>query len=352
MNKRVTSVDVARLAGVSQSAVSRAFSAGSSVSKRTRDKVLAAARELGYKPNALARSLITRRSNMIGVVMGEITNPFYPEVLKALTEKLQAQGLRLMLFSIPEGQDVDDVLPQVLEYRVDGLVITSASLSSAMARECAQLGTPVVLFNRNVRDRAANAVCCDNVEGGRLVANLLLDGGARRPAMITGRPDTSTSADREKGYCGRLEERGVGAPARECGHFTYQGGYAAALRLLAATPRPDAIFCANDIMALGALDASRVELGLRVPEEVSIIGFDDISPAAWPSHNLTTVRQRINKMIDTTVDMLSARIGRPDLPGETSLVPGTLMVRGTCRLPDDPGVYGWPVVDCRRKEET
>ena len=333
--KKVTSFDVARVAGVSQSAVSRAFTEGGSVSPATRKKVLDAARKLGYTPNAIARSLITHRTDMIGMVMGDVTNPFYPEVLQAFSVSFQEAGRRMMLFTVPPGGSIDDALPQALQYRVDGLIVTSATLSSEMIAECTRLGTPVVLFNRNIRNTEINSVSCDNVEGGRFIANLLLDSGHDRCAFIAGVEDTSTNVDRERGFTDRLSERGMEPPLREVGHYTYDGGYQAAIRLLSRDDRPDALFCANDITALGAIDAARREMGLRVPEDVSIIGFDDIPAAAWPSHDLTTVRQRINLMVEEAIDILFAHIDDPALPAVTRLIPGDFIARGTVRLPSN-----------------
>lgn len=331
--EKVTSFDVARVAGVSQSAVSRTYTEGASVSQGTRAKVLAAARKLGYSPNAIARSLITHKTDMIGMVMGDVTNPFYPEVLQTFLVSFQKAGRRLMLFSVPPGGSIDDALPQALQYRVDGLIVTSASLSSEMIAECTRLGTPVVLFNRNIRNAEVNSVSCDNVEGGRFIADLFLDAEHHSCAYIAGVEDTSTNVDRERGFTDRLSERGMGPPLRDVGNYTYAGGFEAAVRLLSGEARPDAIFCANDITALGAVDAARGKLGLRVPEDVSIIGFDDIPPAAWPSHDLTTVRQRINLMVDEAVSILLARIDDPTLPMITRLIPGDFIARGTVRLP-------------------
>lgn len=344
MHKKATSLDVAKLAGVSQSAVSRTFTAGSQVSEKMRQKVLAAAEQLGYKPNAIARSLITRRSQMIGVVMGDITNPFYPEVLRALTDKLQSAGLRLMLFTVAQDQVVDDLLPRVMEYQLDGLIITSATISSEGIEECLKQRMPVVLFNRYVRGSRANAVCCDNVEGGRIIANLMLDAGLERLAIVTGSSDTSTSLDRESGFCSRVEERMLTPPLRVEGDFSYEGGVAAARALLAdAAQRPDGVFCANDIMAIGFMETARNEFGLRLPEDLSVVGFDDISAASWPSFVLTTARQRIHAMLDATLEILNQGIDNPDNPPVVQLVPGILMLRSSCRLPTKVDGYGWEV---------
>ncbi len=327
----VTSHDVARMAGVSQSTVSRTFSQSDRVSPETRGRVLAAADELGYQPSAIARSLRTQQTNIVGIVMADITSPFYPYVLEKFTARLQESGRRVLLFNAPPNEEIDEIMPLVQAYRVDALIITSATLSSAMADEFMQQGTPVILFNRYVLGSSASSVCCDNVEGGRLAVNVLLDSGHERLAYIAGTVNTSTNADREKGFFDRLRERGVTNALRAQGAYTYESGYNAALDLLNRAAPPDAIFCANDIMAMGAIDAAQRTLGLTVPDDVSIMGFDDIPAARWAAYNLTTIRQGVNRMIDTTLDMLYERIGDPSLPSRLTLIPGELMIRGSVR---------------------
>jgi len=329
--RRVSSVDVARAAKVSQSTVSRVFTPGVPVSDAARAKVLSAARKLGYRPDAIARSLITRHTNIIGIVMADITNPFYPNVLDQFTNCLQARGKQTLLFNASPGRDVDETLPQVLQYRVDAIIITSATLSSVMADECARLGTPVILFNRYVPHSKASAVCCDNVAGGRMVADLLLDAGHKRIAYIAGRANTSTNVDREKGFGARLRERGVAECLREPGEYTHESGYQAACRLLTRADPPDAIFAANDIMAMGVLDAAR-ELGVCVPDQLSVIGFDGIPAGAWQAYSLTTIRQPVEEMIAATINLVDARIEKPDAKPVIKMIPGALVKRNSARL--------------------
>jgi DNA-binding LacI/PurR family transcriptional regulator len=332
VTKRATSVDVARLAGVSQSTVSRTFSLDTRIAPETRAKVLAAAEQLGYAPNAIARSLSTNRTNIIGIVMANITNPFYPYVLEQFIAQLQQTGRQALLFTPGPNQDVDDVLPLALQYRVDGLIITSATVSSEMADEFSRQGTPVVLFNRYVLGANVSAVCCDNAEGGRFVANLLLDAGHKRLGYIAGSGDTSTNIDRERGFTDRLHERGVSHVLRAQGTYSYESGYESALQLLRGSTPPDALFCANDITAMGAIDAARFELGLSVPNDLTVIGFDDIPPAAWPVYSLTTIRQPVKRMIAKTLQLLFERIEQPDTPPVLELIPGELIRRSSARL--------------------
>jgi DNA-binding LacI/PurR family transcriptional regulator len=268
-----------------------------------RQKVMDAALALGYQPNVIARSLSTRRSNIVGIVMASMTNPFYPELLEQLTRALQQVGLQTLLFHAPPGEDVDSQLPLLLQYQVDAVIIASATVSSAMARDWTATGRPAILFNRTVPGAGVTTVACDNEAGGRAVADLLVGLGRRRIAYVAGRADTSTNADRERGFTERLHEHGVRLHARAGGEeYGYEYGYAATLDL--APFAPDAIFYANDITALGGMDALRQKLGLTIPEDVAVVGFDDIQMASWPSYGLTTVRQPISAMIDATVACL------------------------------------------------
>ncbi|MCP5098066.1 MAG: substrate-binding domain-containing protein [Chloroflexi bacterium] len=329
--KAPTSIDVAKHAGVSQPTVSRAFDPNSSVAPQTRERVLKAANDLGYKPNVIARSLSTQRSNIVGLVMANIANSlFYPNVLEKITNRLQRIGKQVLLFNVPLDKPVDDFLPRVLGYQVDGLIITSTTPSNEIADECTRNGTPVILLNRYVEGSSANSVCCDNINGGQLVADAFMNANHARIAYIGGPPNTSTNMRREEGFIGRLKERGYGDVLHETGAFTYKSGQDAARRLLALDTPPDAIFCAADIMALGALDVARYEFGLSVPDQLSIIGFDDIPIASWPVYNLTTIRQPIDKMIDAALELLDKN---DDViaTGQYKLLPGELVVRGSAK---------------------
>ena len=163
------------------------------------------------------------------------------------------------------------------------------------------------------------------------MADLLLDRGHQRIAYIAGGLNSSTNIDREKGFTEQLQARGVQNLLREQASYTYQSGNDAAKRLLQQKLPPDAIFCANDIMALGALDAARFEMGINVPDELSVIGFDDIPAASWPTYSLTTIRQRVNLMIDTTVELLIERLASPQVEPVLKLIPGILVERGSVR---------------------
>jgi DNA-binding LacI/PurR family transcriptional regulator len=305
-------IDVARLAGVSQAAVSRAFTPGASVSDETRAKVMAAVDELGYRPNVIARSLVQSSTNIIGLVARRFTAPFYAHIVEKFTRALQERGYWVLFLNIDQGDELDYALPAALQYQVDGLIITSATLSSHQAEECARAGTPVVLFNRYVADGHTHLVSCDHCKGGRMVADALLDTGHKRLAYIAGEEESSTNRDREVGFLDRLKERGYELSLREsAGDYNYEKGYSAAERLFNTASPPDAVFCADDTIAMATMDFARYKLNLRIPEDLSVVGFDDIPPTGRINYELTTVRQPFNRLVDSTVDVLIDAINTP-----------------------------------------
>ncbi|MCU0789905.1 MAG: substrate-binding domain-containing protein, partial [Nitratireductor sp.] len=241
---RVTSFDVAALAGVSQSAVSRAFTPGSSIAEDKRQRILDAARKLNYVPNSIASSLTTKRTNIVAVILGNLGNPFYVHVLREFIEELQARGRQILTFTVENGADSDDALMRVLRYQVDGIILTSAQLSTRMTSICHDRGIPIVLFNRYIPGSDASGVRCDNVGGGRLMAEAFLAAGARTFAMIKGDPKGTTSQDRVRGFTERLLEGGIRRQdiTELEGQSIYDGAFNAVLRHYrdALQPLPDA----------------------------------------------------------------------------------------------------------------
>lgn len=332
--ERVTSLEVARLAGVSQSAVSRVFTPGASASKKTVEKVRAAATELGYRPNVLARAMVSGRSRIIGLVVAYLENQFYPEALEKLSNALQEQGYHVLVFMASNDDDAtQSVIDELLDYQVDGIIIASVGLSNDMTARCEAAGIPIVLFNRQQDDDRLSGVSSDNVAGGRKLAEFLIKGGHNRIAHITGWEGASTQRDREAGFLLGLSEGGQSLFARANGNFHYAQAQDAARTLFAGDDRPDAVFVANDHMAFAVMDVLRFELGMRIPEDVSVVAYDDVTLAAWPSYDLTTVRQPLNRMIEETVKTLLTRIDKPKTPARRVALDGPLIVRGSARVP-------------------
>ncbi|MFO1176290.1 MAG: LacI family DNA-binding transcriptional regulator [Paracoccaceae bacterium] len=336
--KTATSYDVARLAGVSQSAVSRAFSPGASIAKATRDRVLVAAEELGYQPNAIARSMSSARnepqqkSGMVGLIVTRMQDPFFAHTVAGLSRTIQARGWQILLFTVESQDEVDAALETLMRFKIDGVLILSAILSERMADSCRAAGIPVILYNRSSGDLGVTSVQVENREGGRVAADFLLEVGHERIAFLAGDDSDTTSRQREEGFVNRLGEAGRTLFLREAGDYTFASGREAGLRLFSRQERPDAVFCASDVMALGVLHAARHELGLEPPRDFSLIGFDDIPAADWPGHQLTTIRQPINRMIHAAVEALVGMMENPEQPAQTQRFPGTLILRASCRL--------------------
>ncbi|MGH8844119.1 MAG: LacI family DNA-binding transcriptional regulator [Advenella sp.] len=329
--------DVADLAQVSQSAVSRTFTPGASVSESTRNKVLAAAQRLGYRPNALARSLITRQSRIVALVMSYLENQFYPLVIEKLSQKLQKQGYHVLMFIADIDEGADGVLADILQYQVEGIVMASTMLSPTLAKSCSDLGVPVVQFNRisdlgGLTRYATSSVTSDNAAGGRLAAELLVARGYKRIAFLAGLEDSSTSLERERGFKEALADLGTSVFYRDTGHYSFDGAEDAVRLLFAHADPPDAVFVANDHMAIAAMDVLRLEFGLRVPEDVGVIGFDDVSQASWGAYQLTTICQQVEPMVDATVELLLEQM-RGEVRAREIVIPCMLVERKTVRPP-------------------
>ncbi|WP_299504126.1 LacI family DNA-binding transcriptional regulator [uncultured Roseobacter sp.] len=332
---KVTSVEVAERAGVSRSAVSRVFTPGASVSKSTAEKVRKAAAQLGYRPNVLARSLITGRSRIIGLVVAYLENQFYPEAIERLSKALQAEGYHVLVFMASNDHAATQtVIDELLDYQVDAIIAASVGLSSDLTKRCEGLGIPIVLFNRHQYDERLTSVTSDNVAGGHKLAEFLVAGGHKRIAHIAGWEDASTQIDREAGFMAGLKEAGVSLFARGIGNFNFETAQNAARRMFGAQERPDAVFVANDHMAFAVMDVLRFELGLRVPEDVSVVGYDDVTLSHWPSYDLTTVRQPANRMVAATVEALLARLSEEDEAPRRITLDGPLIIRGSARKPE------------------
>lgn len=330
--KVITSADVARLAEVSQSAVSRAFTPGASVAPETRSKIIDAANQLGYRPNALARAMISGRSKLIALLVAYMDNQFYPKVVEQFSRQLQDKGYNVLLFMSDPGQQ-DKLVQKMMQYQVEGIIMASATLSSSIARECADTGIPVVLFNRYVPSTPASCVTSDNLQGGTLIADFLVRAGHERIAFIAGDEDASTNRDREAGFYKGLADHGITVWDRAVGGYEFERAAQAARTLFMRDEKPDAVFVANDHMAFAVMDVLRNELKLRVPVDVSVIGFDDVPEAGWKGYQLTTVTQRLPEMIDATLSILLEQIEHQSVKRRAAVVGVNLVVRGSARIP-------------------
>ncbi|MBB5696173.1 LacI family DNA-binding transcriptional regulator [Muricoccus pecuniae] len=324
---------ISRLAGVAASTVSRALKQDPRVAPETRRRIAELALQAGYTPNAFARTLSGGRSGLVGLIVGPLQNPFYAELLAEAVAQAAALDLRLLLVHAGAGPIEDRTSQALLQYQVDGCLIASAELSSRAAAVCAARGVPIVMVNRVARLHAS-AVACDNLGGGADLAAFLLAGRHKRFGLVLGTQGTSTSDDRERGFITALAGAGMQPVFSTAGNSTYEGGHAAAGRIAAMSRarRPDAVFAINDIMAMGLLDGLR-EAGLQVPQDISVVGFDDIPAAARACYGLTTVAQPMTMMLQRGLSLLTGRIASGNLPDETVILRGQLVVRGSARRP-------------------
>ncbi len=332
---KITSIDVARLAGVSQSAVSRVFTPGASVAPKTAAKVRAAAKALGYRPNSLARAMITGKSRIIGLVVAYLDNQFYPVAIEKLSHALQNKGYHVLLFMASNtAGEMERLMEDLLAYQVDGIITASVAISNDVTRRCADAGIPLVMFNRGQPGSGLSSVTSANALGGRKVAHFLVAGGHRRIAHISGWQGASTGRDRARGLFEGLAEAGLEPHAAIDGLYDRATAAAAAHHMMQAATPPDAIFVGNDHMAFAVIDALRA-IGLRVPQDVSVVGYDDVPMAAWGAYDLTTVRQPLARMVEATVETLLAQIEDPARAAQSIEIDAPLILRGSARQPGE-----------------
>lgn len=329
--RRITVKDLARDLGMSVSTVSRAFYPDAVIAEATRKLVLQRAGEIGYRPNPFAQSLITKRTQIVGMVVSDLTNPFYPEVMTKLTSLLQKQGMNVMLASADQADGIDEAVDLLLTYQPDIMIVLATNLQSHARERCEAAGAPVIFFNRLSADGLGFGVSCDNVEGGRMAADHLADLGHRRLLYVSAFPGASTNVERRQGFCEQAAIRGLDAPeVIEAGRFSYEAGYEAGLKVRRLPVRPDGVLCANDIVAIGFIEGVQEGVGLRVPQDISVIGYDDIAMAAWPSHKLTTIAQPLEEMMAATVELATKLANSTDIDQKTlRIAPGPLIERST-----------------------
>lgn len=328
---RRTLKDVAEKAGVSRSAVSRAFTEGASVSPEMRRKVMKAAHELGYSPNALASSLTTGRTKLVGLVSNNFRNPFFLEVFDLFTRGLQDAGLRPLLVNLSDETEPRDSLRMMQQYSVDGVILASSTLPVGFPRAFRDAGMPIVhAFGRFSGRPQVHVVGIDNVEAGRMAARTLAARGYRRVTFLAGPETATTTQDRLQGFREEMAlhpeiETDVAFGAA----YSFVAGRTAMLELI-KRPMAEAYFCGDDVLSIGALSALR-ENGIRVPEDVGIIGVNDMEMSSWELINLTTIRQPIRPMIRSAVDLMANILYDEDAVPEARLFSCDIVERGTLR---------------------
>lgn len=328
--KRSTSVDVAKLARVSQSTVSRVFSGVSTVSPEIRQRVLEASNQLGYRPNALARSLISKRTSLIALLVMRNESPFYHHMIDYVIDEAQRRKYNVIIVRQRDNESGADLISHALEYRVDGVIVTAIEDSKIAREVCVESDTPIVLLNRYIAGVDADVVCCDNYAAGVMIANYLNKKGHRKIACLIGDERALITRDRILGIKDQCEALALNLVDIKYGAFTYNSGREMCLEMMETLDTmPDAIFCGADVIAFGVIDTLRNNFGLRVPEDISVVGFNDIKEARWKAYDLTTVRQPFQDLASSSLDLLIRRIKTPDAPAMKIQHNCSIVERGT-----------------------
>ena len=330
-----TETDVAKLAGVSQSAVSRAFTPGASVAKATKERIIEAAKTLGYQTNLMARSLATRRSNIVALAISNLENPFYAQVAKELSERLRHTGRHILLFTTSADGTADPELERVLSYQVDALILTATIPSPELTLQCQQNSIPIVQINRESKISGISTVRGENQRAAEQVAEFLIAGGHKNFAFIGGNKESNVSKIREEAFSNHLKALGFAKVQIAYGDYSFQGAAAATRQLLNSGKPIDAIFCANDYMAFAALDVVKYEFNLKVPSDISIVGVDDVPEAAHSAYDLTTYSQPASSLAEEAIKIIDQQIANPGRRAQRREVRGQLILRGSARVPDN-----------------
>ncbi|MCY3849848.1 MAG: LacI family DNA-binding transcriptional regulator [Acidimicrobiaceae bacterium] len=318
----VTSVDVAAAAGVSQATVGRVFSSPEKVSPATRDKVQDTAARLGYVPNVIARSLKSQRTNIIGAVVPAF-GEYWQSVLTEFSRQLATKDRQLLLFSFAEPGDVDGVLASVAQYRLDGLVLASATIGQDQLIQMRESDRPVVAFNHPAATGIVPSVSVDNEAGMARLAMHLINTGAREILYVGGVSSASTDQTRYRGASRTLGEHGVACTYLEAGAFTYEAGYKVAQNIVERQPSPDAVMVSSDEVAFGVHDGLRAA-GVQVPDDLLLTGFDGLSQSAWAGFDLTTLVQATDVLVARAIEILLADDRSPASDPVSVVVPGTI----------------------------
>jgi len=327
----VTLKDVALSAGVSRSAVSRTFTEGASVSAKTRKKVERAAKELGYRPNFLARSLTTRRTKMIGLVSNNFHNPIFLQVFDLFTRGLQQRGLRPLLVNLTDETDPEESVKMLQQYSVDGVIVASSTLPQGFSKAFRDAGMPVVhSFGKFSATPHVHIVGIDNEQCGRMAARCLIDRGYWSIGFMGGPEKATSTQDRLAGF---LEEAAKNPDIKVsfsyADAYSFQAGRKEMLGLI-QNNHAEAYFCGDDVLSLGALSAIETA-GLSVPGDIGIIGLNDMEMAAWENFNLTTIHQPVKQIISSSIELIVSMLDEPDRYPETRLFPCRIVERGTLR---------------------
>lgn len=329
---RPTIYTVAEYAGVSISTVSRVLNNYPLVKAETKAKVLQAVEALGYQPNASARGLAANTTGTIAVIFPKLSGPFFSALIHGAEIATSESGYHLLIYGASGTTlDADNQTLGMLTTKVDGLILASSEVSRCYIRNLQRQNLPVVVLGEEPSGTPVDSIQPDNVGGAEKIVTHLIEHGYRRIAMIKGPAARTHASDREHGYRKALQDHGLPCYAElvTAGAFNENSGYTAMRHLLQQDPGPDAVFAASDQMAIGAMAAIH-ESGLRVPEDIALVGFDDIETAQYLHPPLTTIHQDMLGQGQLAVRMLLARINGTESAVETQILPTALVIRRSC----------------------
>lgn len=313
----VSAQQVAELAGVSRSAVSRAFTPGASIAPATRQKIMRAAAELGYQVNDLARGLLAHRSRLVGLVATKPEVGFRAHLVAALTRALIRRGnVPFLINTGSSEQELRAAQAALFGYRAEATIILSGSPPASFVEIARRNGQPLVTIGRSEPD--CDHVRIDNASAARAAAELFVRRGFRRLGFAGSDAGTPSIVERQQAFLSAAMELGATVACAHGGDTDYAGGQQAARRLLDRKKPPQAVFCVNDLVAIGLIDTARGEFGLRVPQDISVVGFDDIPEASWGAYRLTTFRQDPDEIAARPIQQIERRLADPDAPPSTA----------------------------------
>ncbi|UTV99709.1 LacI family DNA-binding transcriptional regulator [Marinomonas rhizomae] len=338
MNKRnATSADVAILAGVSQSTVSRSFDSNSRISEATRQRVFAAAEQLGYQINKAAQTMIKQRSDLVGLVTAGLEDPFRSEFLHKLIAEVQNSGLRPMVMDVSNRQTIDEELHGLIQYQLSGVIITSGTPSESIGKAFIKYGIPVVLINRTEHSDEADIVNLDNESAGAMAAEAFMKSGKTNLIVVRAKTPSFSSVMRAKGFLNYLASHvsndEIQAKEVLCESGNYDGGYQVAKEILASAYKPDGVFFCMDHIACGFLDAAKQLITTKDMEDIGVIGCDDIALARFKAYDLTTVRQPSDEIAKAALQTLLNRLKHPTSVPTKQAISAELVYRSTLAKP-------------------
>lgn len=331
VKQTITSKDVAKLAGVSQSTVSRVFIAGSAVSEKTKKKVYEAAQALNYRPNAFARSLTTNESKLIGLVFPDADYPIHMKTLQLISSELQQLGYSAVLIPWMVDDNDQHSIPNIFQYRVDGVIAASATLNRSLYGECEKFNIPIVQYARVVEGTKSSYVISDNFSAGQVAAQYFYQSGANSVAYLTGEVPTLTNDERKKGFCSEFKVLTGHFPQVIETKYDYLHSMSDIRQFLKQDNRPEAIFCATDNLAMAVMDVARFEFNLNIPEDLQVIGFDNIPQTEWLSYQLTTFKQDFKRLAQEAVKIIVEQVQHDNNSFIKLMIPASLVERKTTK---------------------